>query len=47
MIWQALQGLRYVNPPEYFLTQLTVYTEERQEDQEELHERTVGQSRNG
>ncbi|GAA5950997.1 hypothetical protein JCM3765_004650 [Sporobolomyces pararoseus] len=44
---EAMAGLRYVNPPEYFLTQLTVYTEERQEDQEELHERTVGHARNG
>ncbi|GAA5859773.1 hypothetical protein JCM1840_006447 [Sporobolomyces johnsonii] len=42
---EAMAGLRYVNPPEYFLTQLTVYAEERQEDQEELHERTVGMAR--
>lgn len=40
-----VQGLRYVNPPEYLLTQISVYTEERQEDQEELHERTIGRSR--
>ncbi|GAA5889934.1 hypothetical protein JCM5296_003653 [Sporobolomyces johnsonii] len=42
---EAMTGLRYVNPPEYCLTQLTVYAEERQEDQEELHERTVGMAR--
>jgi len=42
---EAMQGLRYVDPPDALLRQLNVYVEERQEDQEELHERTAGRSR--
>ncbi|BGP21424.1 hypothetical protein JCM10295v2_000299 [Rhodotorula toruloides] len=42
---EAMTGLRYLQPPDFFMTQLTVFTEERQEDQEELHERTAGRTR--
>ncbi|BGP28584.1 hypothetical protein JCM10296v2_000320 [Rhodotorula toruloides] len=42
---EAMTGLRYFQPPDFFMTQLNVYTEERQEDQEELHERTAGRTR--
>ncbi|GAA6056774.1 hypothetical protein JCM3770_006127 [Rhodotorula araucariae] len=42
---EAITGLRYIDPPDELLRQLHVYAEERQEDQEELHERTAGRSR--
>ncbi|BGP44533.1 hypothetical protein JCM10450v2_000347 [Rhodotorula kratochvilovae] len=42
---EAMAGLRYIDPPDEFLRLLNVYVEERQEDQEELHERTAGRSR--
>ena len=36
------QTLRYTNPPDIVMTQLQVYLEERQEDQDELYERRKG-----
>ncbi|GAA6035972.1 hypothetical protein JCM8097_005193 [Rhodosporidiobolus ruineniae] len=39
---EIMTGLRYVGPPDHFLTQLNVYVEEQQADQEELHEQTLG-----
>jgi hypothetical protein len=34
-----LQALRYIKPPDSLLTQLDVYTEEKFEDEEDMHER--------
>jgi diaphanous 1 len=34
-----LQTLRYLRPPESLLMQLNVYTEEKQEDEEDMRER--------
>ncbi len=34
--------MRYTNPPDNVMTQLQVYIEERQEDQDELYERRKG-----
>ncbi|SPO39803.1 related to Diaphanous protein homolog 1 [Pseudozyma flocculosa] len=38
---EVMVSLRYVDPPEGLLTQIQVYTEEKQDDQDELHERTM------
>jgi len=32
--------LRYIKPPDLLLTQLNLYTEEKFEDEEDMHERT-------
>ncbi|KAJ9477578.1 BNI1-related protein 1 [Pseudozyma hubeiensis] len=38
---EVLVSLRYVDPPESLTTQIQVYVEEKQEDQDELHERAL------
>ncbi|PWN41049.1 hypothetical protein IE81DRAFT_315743 [Ceraceosorus guamensis] len=38
---EAMVGLRYVEPPDALLVQLHVWAEEKQEDQAELHDRTL------
>lgn len=39
---EAMTALRYLNPPDDFLVQMTVYSEERQEDQQEALTRGSG-----
>lgn len=39
---EAMTALRYLNPPDYFVVQSTVYSEERQEDQQEALARVPG-----
>lgn len=38
---EVLVSLRYVDPPESLATQIQVYVEEKQEDQDELHDRAL------
>ncbi|CDW98870.1 hypothetical protein, partial [Sporisorium scitamineum] len=38
---EVLVSLRYVDPPESLATQIQVYAEEKQEDQDELHDRAL------
>lgn len=38
---EVLVSLRYVDPPENLATQIQVYVEEKQEDQDELHDRAL------
>lgn len=39
-----LQALRYMGPPDHLLKQLSVYTEEKFEDEEDLRERSLLQA---
>ena len=34
--------MRYLSPPDTLLGQISLYLEEKQEDQDELHERSLG-----
>ncbi|KAJ1032638.1 hypothetical protein NDA16_000661 [Ustilago loliicola] len=38
---EVLVSLRYIDPPESLATQIQVYVEEKQEDQDELHDRAL------
>ncbi|TKY84985.1 hypothetical protein EX895_006065 [Sporisorium graminicola] len=38
---EVLVSLRYIDPPEGLATQIQVYVEEKQEDQDELHDRAL------
>lgn len=38
----ALQTLRYLSPPDTLLSQISLYLEEKQEDQDELHDKSLG-----
>lgn len=42
MIALTVQTLRYLSPPDTLLSQISLYLEEKQEDQDELHERSLG-----
>ncbi|PWZ03137.1 hypothetical protein BCV70DRAFT_12160 [Testicularia cyperi] len=41
---EVLASLRYLDPPESLLTQIQVYLEEKQDDQDELHDRALSLS---
>ncbi|KAF8312681.1 hypothetical protein DL93DRAFT_2059759, partial [Clavulina sp. PMI_390] len=41
---EAIVALRYMQPPEHLLKQLSVYTEEKFEDEEDLRERSLTQA---
>lgn len=41
---ESLVSLRYVDPPEGLMTQIQMYLEERQDDQDELHDRILSRA---